>query len=77
MRMKGTAVKDRNFETNFSVKHMAKDIYLAVEEAHRRKLSLPILSTIHTLYESALARGLGEEDIAALMKVTEEMSGLP
>jgi 3-hydroxyisobutyrate dehydrogenase len=35
MKMKGTAVKDRNFETNFSVKHMAKDLYLAVEEAHR------------------------------------------
>jgi 3-hydroxyisobutyrate dehydrogenase-like beta-hydroxyacid dehydrogenase len=74
--MKGTAVKDRNFEPNFSVKHMAKDIYLAVEEAHRQRLSLPALSTIHALYESALAQGLGEEDFAALVKVTEAMSGI-
>lgn len=75
LRMKGGAVKDRNFETNFSVKHMAKDIHLALEEAHRQHVALPILSTVHTLYESALAQGLGEEDIAALVKVTEKLSG--
>jgi 3-hydroxyisobutyrate dehydrogenase len=76
LKMKGTAVQNRNFETNFSVKHMAKDLFLAVEEAHRRNVPLPLLMTVHALYESALARGLGEEDIAALVKITEQMSGL-
>ncbi len=76
LKMKGTAVRDRNFEPNFSVKHMAKDIHLALEEAHRKHASLAVLSTIHALYESALARGFADEDFAALVKVTEEMSGI-
>jgi 3-hydroxyisobutyrate dehydrogenase-like beta-hydroxyacid dehydrogenase len=76
LKMKATAVKDRNFEPSFSVKHMAKDLYLAVQEAHRQGIGLPQLSTLHAYYESALAQHLGEEDFAALIKVTERLSGI-
>ena len=76
LKMKGTAVKDRDFDPNFSVKHMAKDIHLAVEEAHLQRVSLSLLSTIHALYESALASGFADEDFTALVKVTEKMSGM-
>jgi len=76
LRMKGNAVMHRNFEPNFSVKHMAKDIHLAMEEAHRLGLSLSQLGTNHALYESALAQGFGEEDFSALVKVTEKMDRL-
>ena len=76
LKMKGTSIRDRKFDPNFSVKHMAKDIHLALAEAHRQGLSLSQLSTIHNLYESALAQGLGEEDFSALIKVTERMSGI-
>ena len=77
LKMKGTAIRERRFEPNFSVRHMAKDVFLAVREAHRQGLSLAELSTLHTLYESAMAQGLGEEDFSALIKVTERMSGIP
>lgn len=76
LKMKGIAVKDRNFDPNFSVKHMAKDIHLATEEAHHQCLSLSQLATNHALYEAALAQELGDEDFAALVKITERMSGL-
>jgi 3-hydroxyisobutyrate dehydrogenase-like beta-hydroxyacid dehydrogenase len=76
LRMKGTAVIHRDFDPNFSTKHMAKDLYLAVEEAHRRGIALPQLAVISSLYEAALAQGLGEEDFAALLKVTEKLSGI-
>lgn len=76
LKMKGTAVGERNFDPNFSVKHMAKDIHLAMEEANHQGVSLSQLATNHALYEAALAKGYGEEDFAALVKVTESMSGL-
>ncbi len=57
IKMKGTAVGKRDFEPNFSVKHMAKDLHLALQEAHRQGVSLPQLSAVQALYESAMARG--------------------
>ncbi|HEX9758026.1 MAG TPA: NAD(P)-dependent oxidoreductase [Nitrospiria bacterium] len=74
LKMKGIAVMDRDFNPNFSVKHMAKDIHLAMEEAHHQCLSLSQLATNHALYEAAMAQ-VGNEDFSALIKVTEKVSG--
>lgn len=76
LRMKGKAVMDRDFEPNFSVKHMAKDLRLALEEARRLGVSLTQSAGLNALYESALHQGFGEEDFSALVKITEKMSGV-
>jgi 3-hydroxyisobutyrate dehydrogenase len=64
LRMKGTAMLERNFEPSFKLELAAKDARLAEEAAERRALDLPLLSAIRR----RLADGVpdhGEEDMSA------------
>lgn len=69
LRLKGEAVLKENFEPLFSLKHMAKDVHLAVEESERKKFKAPISRLLEGLFQEAQRRGFGEEDYAALIKV--------
>lgn len=69
LRLKGDAILKRNFEPLFSLKHMAKDVHLAVEEAAGMKLEAPIMRLLHERFTEAQKRGLNEEDYAALIKL--------
>ncbi|MBI4908383.1 MAG: NAD(P)-dependent oxidoreductase [Acidobacteria bacterium] len=66
----------RNFETNFSVKWMHKDIGLMLESA--KELDVPLLLTGLTqqLFRAAIAQGHGDEDICSTIKVLEGMTGV-
>jgi 3-hydroxyisobutyrate dehydrogenase len=64
LRMKGTAMLERNFEPSFKLELAAKDARLAEEAAERRALDLPLLSAIRR----RMADGVpdhGEEDMSA------------
>jgi len=74
MKMKGEAVLKRNFETHFSLKHMAKDIRLAMTESRRLEAPLPVTSVVNDLFEMARAKGLEGLDFSALVQVVEEMA---
>ncbi len=69
LRLKGEAVLKGNFEPLFSLKHMAKDIHLAVDESAQEGLNAPISHLLDTLFQTAQRQGLGEADYAALIKV--------
>ena len=71
MKMKGEAVLKQNFEPLFALKHMAKDIRLAVKEAKRAALETPVTALLDRLFAEAEAHGLGEEDYAALIKMLQ------
>lgn len=77
VRLKTDAVLRRDFEPHFSVKHMAKDLGLALEEAARRNTPLPVAAVVNTLYQAARAQSLDEQDFAALVTVVEHLAGLP
>ncbi len=66
----------RDFETNFSVKWMHKDMGLMLESA--QELSVPLFMTglSRQFFQAAITRGHGEEDICSTIKVLEEMVGL-
>ena len=66
----------RDFQPNFSVKWMHKDIGLMLESG--KELSVPLLLTSLTnqLFQAALSEGHGEEDICSTIKVLEEMAGV-
>ncbi|MDC4206211.1 MAG: NAD(P)-dependent oxidoreductase [Candidatus Manganitrophus sp.] len=69
LRLKGEAVLKENFEPLFSLKHMAKDVHLAVEESERKEFEAPISRLLDGLFQEAQRRNFGEEDYAALIKV--------
>src|SRR6185436_8152395 len=62
----------RNFETNFSVKWMHKDIGLMLESARELDVPLPLTSLTQQLFRAAIAKGHGDEDICSTIKVLED-----
>jgi 3-hydroxyisobutyrate dehydrogenase/2-hydroxy-3-oxopropionate reductase len=66
----------RDFETNFSVKWMHKDMGLMLESAQELSVPLFLTSLSRQLFQAAITRGHGEEDICSTIKVLEEMTGV-
>jgi 3-hydroxyisobutyrate dehydrogenase/2-hydroxy-3-oxopropionate reductase len=66
----------RDFQANFSVKWMEKDISLMLESG--KELGVPLISTGLTsqLFRTAIAAGHADEDICSTIKVLEEMAGV-
>lgn len=65
----------RDFSTNFSVKWMHKDIGLMLESARDLNVPLPLTSLTHQMFQAAIAKGSGDEDICSTIKVLEEIAG--
>ena len=65
-----------DFQANFSVKWMSKDIDLMLDSG--RELGVPLLLTAITsqLFQAAIADGHAEEDICSTIRVLEELSGV-
>jgi len=72
---KAPAVFKRDFSTNFSVKWLSKDIRLAIDLASELGVPIPLTSLAQQLYQSAMAKGYGEEDICGSIRVLEELAG--
>ncbi len=53
---------------NFPVKHLLKDVQLFLDEARRTGLSAESLGGVSGLLERTIARGLGDEDYAAIFE---------
>jgi 3-hydroxyisobutyrate dehydrogenase len=66
----------RDFQPNFSVKWMHKDIGLMLESG--KELSVPLLLTSLTnqIFQAAISEGHAEEDICSTIKVLEETVGV-
>lgn len=57
-----------DLEPGFYIKHMLKDIKIAIDEAERMNLQLPGLSLAKELYAELQARGYGEKGTQALIR---------
>ena len=69
-RMKGPQIAaNRDFPTAFPLKHMQKDLRLALRLAEEIGQPLFATATINELYKKALAQGLGDQDFAAVSRV--------
>lgn len=64
------------FDQGFAVDLQYKDLELAIETAKNLGVPLPITNISQQVYEMARAKGLGREDISAVIKVWEEMLGI-
>lgn len=59
--------RNADYSPQFSVKHMNKDLRLALESAE--SLNLPQLRTVKGQYDEAARRGLGDQDFTVLMSL--------
>jgi 3-hydroxyisobutyrate dehydrogenase len=66
-----------DFPAAFPLRHMHKDLGLMVGTSHAIGAPMPATASIHQLYTAARARGLGEEDFAAIFRLLVEMAGMP
>jgi 3-hydroxyisobutyrate dehydrogenase-like beta-hydroxyacid dehydrogenase len=73
---KGAALEKRDFEQHFSIDLLVKDQTLMLEEGAARQVPLPGLAAIREVFQSARAQGLGQEDIAGVVKVLERAAGV-
>ena len=72
---KGKTLLERNFQANFVVKNMLKDLNLISEAAMETKTPLPLHGLTRELFLAAVQAGFGDEDYSAAIKVLEQMSG--
>ena len=66
----------RDFQPNFSVKWMHKDIGLMLESG--KELSVPLLLTSLTnqIFQAAVSEGHADEDICSTIRVLEDLAGI-
>jgi 3-hydroxyisobutyrate dehydrogenase len=57
-----------NYDVNFMLKLMAKDLHYAQNEAARCDVDLTTAQVAHTLFEDAVAKGFGEVDMSAVIE---------
>ena len=73
--IKAPMVFKRDFSTNFSVKWLEKDIGLAVDLGSEIGVPLMLTGLTQQLFQAAMAKGYGEEDICGSIRVLEELAG--
>jgi 3-hydroxyisobutyrate dehydrogenase-like beta-hydroxyacid dehydrogenase len=73
--LKGRPMVDRSYETLFKLEHMLKDVHLCLEEARSAGAGFPSLALAGELYAAGVGRGLGQEDLSAVLEVVEGLTG--
>jgi 3-hydroxyisobutyrate dehydrogenase-like beta-hydroxyacid dehydrogenase len=73
----GTMIAQQKWEpAGFRLRLGLKDVRLALAAADGAAVPMPVASFIHDSFLSAVARGMGEQDWAALAKLAAERAGL-
>jgi 3-hydroxyisobutyrate dehydrogenase-like beta-hydroxyacid dehydrogenase len=73
---KAPFVLARDFETYFSTKWLHKDIGLALESAAKMDIPMPVTALTQQMLRTAIAKGWGDEDFIASIRVLEEWAGV-
>lgn len=74
LKLKGAALTAGDYEPQFALKWMDKDLRLAAEETKALGAALPVAAAVTAFYSAARARGHGEEDYAAVARLIEELN---
>jgi 3-hydroxyisobutyrate dehydrogenase-like beta-hydroxyacid dehydrogenase len=69
--LKGKAIEAGNFASQFPVHLMFKDLNLVLDAAGNSHTPLPQTAATRECFNTAMARGLGSNDMAAVVKVLE------
>ncbi len=66
----------RDFSTNFATKWMHKDIGLALDSARAAGVPLPLTGITQQMFQAAIAKGYGDDDMCSTVRVLEEWAGV-
>lgn len=67
-RLKGSGIMAGNYAPAFPLKHMQKDLRLAVALGDRQGQPVPVAAAVNEEFKAARKEGLGDEDFSALYK---------
>jgi len=74
--VKGSAIRSDNFAKNFPVDLMLKDLNLVLDAGGKNGVALPQTASTREMFTAADAMGYGDEDMAAVIKVLEKITGI-
>ncbi|RMF48335.1 MAG: NAD(P)-dependent oxidoreductase [Deltaproteobacteria bacterium] len=74
-RLKGPRILVDQHDPHFPLKHMQKDLRLAVGLGDERQQTLPTVACVNETFKRALAAGLGDCDFAAVARVLQAREG--
>ncbi len=66
---KNVKMATEDYSTDFPLKHMLKDLFLATREAYHHNISMPETAATRELYAMAVNQGLGDMDFSAIYKL--------
>jgi 3-hydroxyisobutyrate dehydrogenase-like beta-hydroxyacid dehydrogenase len=73
--LKAGPMRAHDYDPLFKLAHMLKDVRLALEEAQRAEVAFPSAALTRDLLVAGMARGLAEQDFAAVLEPVEGLSG--
>jgi 3-hydroxyisobutyrate dehydrogenase-like beta-hydroxyacid dehydrogenase len=73
--IKAANLRDKNYPAAFPFKHLSKDAKFVVDTAYETGAPVPLGQMLLHLYRLGVAQGWGDEDISAIAKVMEHLSG--
>ena len=71
---KAPFVLRRDFQANFAMKWMDKDVCLMLDSGKELGVPLPMTSLAHQLFQMAIASGLGDQDFCSSIKLLEGLA---
>jgi 3-hydroxyisobutyrate dehydrogenase-like beta-hydroxyacid dehydrogenase len=74
--VKGAAIAAGNFEKNFPVELIFKDLNLALQAAGRAHVPMTVTAAAREAFCAAMARGLAGQDMCAVIRAMEDVTGL-
>jgi 3-hydroxyisobutyrate dehydrogenase-like beta-hydroxyacid dehydrogenase len=70
--LKEPKLRQHDYNPQFSLKHMAKDLRLALETATELSLSLEQTSHLKDIYDQGMANGWKDDDFISLVRLLEK-----
>jgi 3-hydroxyisobutyrate dehydrogenase-like beta-hydroxyacid dehydrogenase len=71
--LKEPKLRDKDYAPQFSLKHMNKDLRLALETA--QGIDLPAAKSLKSFYDKGMDSGLGEDDFIGVIRLLGKSSG--
>ncbi len=69
LKMKAEMMKEDDYETQFPLELLYKDLHLAMVTASEKELSLPFTNTAKEVYSEGVEGGLGRKDMIAIHEI--------
>ena len=74
--LRGTNMVSGDYSAQFMLKHLYKDLGLAMDTASANSVPLPIISLVRQIYGQAMVDGRGDDDMSAIAGITEKLAGV-